>query len=46
MQEENKPISHITAGLLIASALIVYSLILNFAGLGNDPTFGYITYAI
>ena len=46
MQEENKPLSHITAGLLIAAALIVYSLILNFAGLGNDPTFGYITYAI
>jgi|SRR5690606_7758519 len=46
MQEESKPISHITAGLLIAGALIVYSLILNFAGLGNDPSFGYITYAI
>ena len=44
--QENKPLTHVTAGLLIAAALIVYSIILNFAGLSTDPTFGYITYAI
>lgn len=44
--QETKPMTHITAGLLIAAALIVYSIILNFAGLSNDPNFGYITYAI
>lgn len=44
--QENKPITNITAGLMIAAVLIVYSLILMFADLSTDQTMGYITYAM
>jgi membrane protease YdiL (CAAX protease family) len=44
--QENKPLTHVTAGLMIAAALVVYSIIINLAGLSEDKTFGFITYAI
>jgi hypothetical protein len=44
--QENKPITNVTAGLMIAAILIVYSLILTFADLSADQTMGYITYGI
>lgn len=44
--QENKPMTHITGGLIIAAALIVYSVILNVMGLGTNQTLGFVTYAI
>jgi len=44
--EPKKPISHFVAGLIIGAALILYSLILNFTGKGQDKTLGWIAYLL
>jgi hypothetical protein len=45
--EEKKPISHLVAGLLIALAIILFSVILTFTGGGSsDPKGGWISYLI
>jgi hypothetical protein len=40
---EKKPITHITAGLIIAGVLIVYSMILTFADLSGNRTLGFLS---
>lgn len=44
--EEKKPISHVKAGLLIAAALVVFSIIVNFLGLTNTPGVNLLQYVI
>jgi hypothetical protein len=45
--EQRKPISHIVAGLLIAGIVIVFSMVMNFAGgSASSPGSGWITYLI
>jgi len=44
--EPRKPMSHITAGLLLAGLLMVYSIIVNFLGLTNTPGMNLIQYLI
>ena len=44
--EPKKPISHFVAGLIIGAALIIYSLILNFTGKGQDRTLGWVAYLL
>lgn len=38
--EEKKPITHITAGLIIAAVLVVYSIVINFMGLTQQRSLG------
>jgi|SRR5215203_5169375 len=38
--EEKKPMSHLTAGLLIGALLVVYSIVINFLNLGGSSTTG------
>jgi Protein of unknown function (DUF4199) len=40
---EKKSITHITAGLIIAGILIVYSMILTFADLSGNRTLGFLS---
>ncbi|MFI5186059.1 MAG: DUF4199 domain-containing protein [Chitinophagales bacterium] len=44
--EEKKPISHFIAGIIIAAVMIIYSLLLNFIGKGQDKTLGWIAYLL
>lgn len=44
--EQKKPISHIVAGLIIAGIMIVYSLVLNFIGQGQNQALGWVAYLI
>ena len=44
--EEKKPISHFVAGLIIAAILIVYSILIQFMGLSQNQSMGWITYII
>ena len=44
--EPKKPISHFVAGLIIGTALIIYSLILNFTGKGQDRALGWVAYLL
>lgn len=44
--EQKKPMTHITAGLLIAAVLVVYSIIINFLGATSNPGVSLIQYAI
>lgn len=44
--EERKPISHVTAGLIIAALLVVYSIIINFMGLTQNQSLGLLQYAL
>ena len=43
---ENKPISHMIAGLLLAAILIIYSIGLQFSGMGQNQTMGWLSYLI
>lgn len=43
---EQKPVSHIVAGLIIAAIMIVYSIALNFMGLMQNRALGWIGYGI
>ena len=44
--EEKKPINHFIAGAIIAGVIIIYSLLLNFLGKGQDKTLGWISYIL
>lgn len=44
--EQKKPISHFVAGLIIGAVIIIYSLLLNFTGKGQDRTMGWIAYLL
>lgn len=44
--QEQKSISHIVAGLIIGAFMIVYSIALNFMGLMQQRTLGWIGYGI
>lgn len=41
---EKKPISHFSGGLVVGCIMIIYTIIINFSGLGADKTLGYINY--
>ena len=43
---EQKPISHIVAGLIIGAFMIIYSIALNFMGLMQQQALGWIGYGI
>ena len=44
--EENKPVSHFLAGLIIAAVMVIFSLVLNFMGQGQNQALGWMAYAI
>jgi hypothetical protein len=44
--EQTKPMTHITAGLLLAGLLVVYSIIVNFLGLTGQSGINLIQYLI
>ncbi len=44
--EQRKPISHLTAGLLIASLIVIYAIITQFMGLTNRTGIGIIQYVL
>ena len=44
--EEKKPITHITAGLLIAVVIVLFAIVTNFLGLTQQKSLGYLQYAI
>jgi predicted MFS family arabinose efflux permease len=44
--EQSKPLSHITAGLLIAAVLVIYSIIVNFLQLTSHAGVSFIQWAI
>ena len=44
--EEKKPISHFVAGLIIAAILIIYSTLLNYMGLFQNQSLGWVSYFI
>ena len=44
--EPKKPINHFVAGVIIGAVLIIYSLILNFTGKGQDRALGWVAYLL
>jgi hypothetical protein len=44
--EERKPVSHVTAGLIIAGLLVIYSLIIQFTGLMQSQSVGLLQYLV
>lgn len=44
--EERKPITHVTAGLIIAALLVVYSIVIQFLGLTQQKALGLLQYAL
>lgn len=44
--DERKPITHVTAGLIIAALLVVYSIIVNFMGLTQQKALGALQYVL
>ena len=44
--EQRKPMTHITAGLLVAGLLVIYSIIVNFLNLNGVPGINLLQYAI
>ena len=44
--EEKKPISHFVAGLIIAAILIIYTTLLNYMGLFQNQSLGWVAYFI
>jgi NADH:ubiquinone oxidoreductase subunit 6 (subunit J) len=44
--ETKKPITHIVAGLIIAAFQIIYSLVLQFAGMQQDGALGWLAWGI
>jgi len=44
--QEQKPVSHIVAGLIIAAIMVVYSIGLNFMGLMQNRALGWLGYGI
>jgi hypothetical protein len=44
--EERKPISHVSAGLIIAALLVIFAIIVQFMGLAQNQALGLIQYAL
>lgn len=44
--KEQKPISHLVAGLIIGAVLIVYSVIMQFSGIDQTGIFAWIPYVV
>jgi hypothetical protein len=44
--EQTKPVSHVVAGLIIAAAVIVLSLVMNFSGNTANASGGWLTYCV
>jgi hypothetical protein len=44
--EERKPITHVTAGLIIAAILVIYSIVIQFMGLTQQTSLGLLQYAL
>jgi len=44
--EEKKPISHFVAGLIIAAILIIYTTLLNYMGLFQNQSLGWVAYFV
>jgi surface polysaccharide O-acyltransferase-like enzyme len=44
--EQQKSISHFLAGVIMGAIMIIYSLMLNFLGKGQDRTLGWIAYLL
>ncbi len=44
--EQTKPVSHVIAGLIIAAAVIVITLIMNFMGNAGSASGGWLTYLV
>jgi hypothetical protein len=44
--QENKPTSHIIAGLIISGIIVIYSILLNFSGAAQNQTMGFLAYVI
>ena len=44
--EQKKPINHFIAGTIIGAVIIIYSMLLNFLGKGQDRTLGWIAYIL
>jgi hypothetical protein len=44
--EERKPVSHFLAGLIIAAIMVVFSLVMNYVGQGQNQALGWLAYAI
>jgi NADH:ubiquinone oxidoreductase subunit 6 (subunit J) len=44
--ETKKPITHIVAGLIIAAFQIIYSLVLQFAGMQQDGALGWLAWGV
>lgn len=44
--EERKPVTHVSAGLIIAALLVVYSIIVQFMGLAQNQYLGLVQYAL
>lgn len=44
--EERKPVSHVSAGLIIAALLVVFAIIVQFMGLAQNQALGLLQYAL
>lgn len=44
--EERKPITHVSAGLIIAALLVVFSIVVQFMGLAQNQLIGLLQYAV
>lgn len=44
--EQKKPVSHIVAGLIIAAVIVIYSILLNFLGLSQNQSLGWLAYLL
>lgn len=44
--EERKPITHVSAGLIIAALLVVFAIIVQFMGLAQNQALGFLQYAL
>lgn len=44
--EQKKPITHITAGLMIAALIVLFAIITNFMGLTESKSLGLVQYVI
>ncbi len=44
--EEKKSVSHFSAGVIIAAIMVVFSLVMSFAGQGQNQALGWLAYVI
>ena len=44
--DQTKPVSHVVAGLIIAAAVIVLSIVMNFAGSSAQTSAGWLNYIV